>query len=51
MILEERIVDLKQRLEQALINERQTLEVRLRIEGALVILQELLDEQKTAETK
>jgi hypothetical protein len=46
MTLEERVIDVERQLQQALINERQAVEIRLRTEGALISLRQLLEEER-----
>jgi len=46
MTLEERVIDVERQLQQALINERQAVEIRLRTEGALISLRQLLEDER-----
>ena len=46
MTLEDRILNLEQQLQQALVNERQASEIRLRTEGALISLRQLLEDER-----
>jgi hypothetical protein len=46
MTLEERVIDVERQLQQALTNERQAVEIRLRTEGALISLRQLLEDER-----
>lgn len=46
MTLEDRILNLEHQLQQALVNERQASEIRLRTEGALISLRQLLEDER-----
>jgi hypothetical protein len=49
MTLEDRILNLEQQLQQAILNERQAFEIRLRTEGALISLRQLLEDERKAQ--